>query len=207
MRLVERNPHGYFPVWTWKPKAPTLPTAPIIVERRVYLGGLDGAVRALSLDKGELEWSAYTGGPLPPTPLLIGCFDSQCMPNGHLGTRGGEDVGNVEGCCLNGGMRAIALAWFAAQSSDAVHFLFTHTGPIAAVSDHQPDEGRVEITPRYSGTLRIRIPPWLTPHDAKVLVNDKPTSWHFLHGYLALPLVPAGAHITLEFPSPGAVTP
>jgi outer membrane protein assembly factor BamB len=69
VRIVDNAPTAVKLMWTWTPKAPTLPTAPIIVEKRVYLGAQDGVVRALSLDKGDLEWSAYTGGPIkyPPT--------------------------------------------------------------------------------------------------------------------------------------------
>ncbi len=55
--------------WTWTPKSPTLPTAPIIVDGQVIVGGQDGIVRGIDLKKGALAFSAYTGGPMkyPPT--------------------------------------------------------------------------------------------------------------------------------------------
>jgi outer membrane protein assembly factor BamB len=67
--------------WTWIPKAATLPTAPIIANGKVIVGGQDGAVRAINLESGKLAWSAYTGGPLkyPPTAantrLYVGSGD------------------------------------------------------------------------------------------------------------------------------------
>jgi hypothetical protein len=152
------------------------------------------------------DLSCYADGPEPVTPLLLGCFDSQSLPNGHLGTQGGEDVGNVEGCCLNGGMRAIALAWEAAHSGDgkstSVNLLIEAESEAVKVIDHQPDSGKIEIIPRYSTALKIRVPPWLTPHDARVTVNDQPVSWHIDDGYFSIALVPSQARVMLEFPLP-----
>jgi hypothetical protein len=94
---------------------------------------------------------------VPPTPLLLGCFDSQSLPGGHLGTRGGEDVGTVEGCCLNGGMRALALAWNAIQTSDeaglTVNFALSMSGPAGQVIGHEPFDGRVGIIPQAPGAV------------------------------------------------------
>jgi outer membrane protein assembly factor BamB len=47
-----------------------LPTAPIIVEDRVYFGAQDGAVRSLNLGTGRPEWSAFTGGPVKYPPVF-----------------------------------------------------------------------------------------------------------------------------------------
>jgi len=68
--LADPVPNAVKLKWTWTPNAPTLPTAPIIVDGRVYLGGQDGAVRCLDLGKGGLEWSAYTGGPIKYAPVF-----------------------------------------------------------------------------------------------------------------------------------------
>ena len=73
------------------------------------------------------------------------------MPNCHLGTRGGEDVGTVEGCCLNGGMRALALAWGAIQTGDqhglTVNLGVSMNGPAGQGIGYQPSEGRVDVIP------------------------------------------------------------
>jgi outer membrane protein assembly factor BamB len=54
--------------WTWTPKSATLPTAPIVSWKQVLFGGQDGIVRSLDLASGELNWSAYTGGPIKYPP-------------------------------------------------------------------------------------------------------------------------------------------
>jgi outer membrane protein assembly factor BamB len=56
--------------WTYTPKGATLPTAPIIVGGHVFVGGLDGVVRALYLQNGKLHWSSYTGGPIRYSPAF-----------------------------------------------------------------------------------------------------------------------------------------
>ena len=64
-------PNDLKPIWTWAPKAPTLPTGPIFANGKVIVGGQDGVVRAISIATGKLAWSAYTGGPMkyPPTAV------------------------------------------------------------------------------------------------------------------------------------------
>jgi outer membrane protein assembly factor BamB len=54
--------------WTYKPIAPTLPSAPIISNGKAIVGGQDGVIRALALESGKLDWSAYTGGPVKYPP-------------------------------------------------------------------------------------------------------------------------------------------
>lgn len=61
-------PDQVAPRWTWTPNAPTLPTAPIIVGHRVFVGGQDGSVRSIWAHNGKLEWSAHTGGPVKYPP-------------------------------------------------------------------------------------------------------------------------------------------
>ena len=51
------RPASVKPAWTWTPKSPTLPTAPIIADHWVVLGGQDGAVRGIDLKNGTLAWS------------------------------------------------------------------------------------------------------------------------------------------------------
>lgn len=56
--------------WTYQPKTPRLPTAPIAVAGKVYIGGSDGVLRALDAQTGAVRWSAYTGGPLKYPPAF-----------------------------------------------------------------------------------------------------------------------------------------
>jgi len=62
-------------LWLYEPQAATLPTAPIAVNEMIYVGGQDGAIRALDPASGKLRWSAYTGGPLKYPPA----FDDGCL--------------------------------------------------------------------------------------------------------------------------------
>jgi len=172
--------------------------------RPEYLDDVERFVRNQVVEAQFRDLSAYTGGPQPPTPLLLGCFDSQSLPGGHLGTRGGEDVGTVEGCCLNGGMRALALAWGAIQASDesglTVNFALGMSGPAGRVIGYQPFAGRVDVIPHSPGAVRVRLPQWVQPKDVMVFVDDKPTSGTHENGYLVLAHVPAGARVSVRYP-------
>jgi outer membrane protein assembly factor BamB len=68
VRVPFEAPAAVKQVWTWTPKAATIPTAPIIVDKQVILGGQDGIVRSIQLGNGELGWSAYTSGPMKYPP-------------------------------------------------------------------------------------------------------------------------------------------
>lgn len=60
---------------------PARPTAPVAVGNRIFLGGVDGAVRVLDTGNGQEQWKAYTGGDIrvPPTiwkgRALVGSSD------------------------------------------------------------------------------------------------------------------------------------
>ena len=56
-------------LWTWKPRAAFMPTAPVAAGGMVVLAGDDGVVRALDAAEGTLRWTAFTGGRVfyPPT--------------------------------------------------------------------------------------------------------------------------------------------
>jgi hypothetical protein len=69
MRLVERNPHGYFPVWTWKPKADRYDTVynPVSYERGITSLwsegqlGLVGRDQAARFVAAQARWLVYSG--------------------------------------------------------------------------------------------------------------------------------------------------
>ena len=58
--------------WTYTPRTAVEPAAPIVAYGTLFSGGLDGVVRAISTDGGELKWSAYTGGPILFPPVAYG---------------------------------------------------------------------------------------------------------------------------------------
>ncbi len=169
-----------------------------------YLDDVQRFVRNQVVEAQFRDLSAYAGGPVPPTPLLVGCFDSQSLPGGHLGTRGGEDVGTVEGCCLNGGMRALALAWSAIQTSDeaglTVNFALSMSGPAGRVIGYEPFDGRVDIIAQAPGAVRVRLPRWAQPKDVTVSVDDRGALWTLENGYVVLAHVPARARVCVRYP-------
>jgi hypothetical protein len=169
-----------------------------------YIEDVERFTRNQVVEAQFRDLSAYRGGSNAPTSLLVGCFDSQSMPNGHLGTRGGEDVGTVEGCCLNGGMRAIALAWDSIMTFDesgvSVHLPITRDGPAARVIGYQPFAGRVDVVPRHPGALRIRIPSWVNEADVRVQVDGRETPPALVRHYVTLPAVAGGALVTVRYP-------
>ena len=69
MRLVERNPHGYFPVWTWNPKADPYDTVynPMSYERGIAAlwseGPPDvvGREQAARFVAAQARWFVYSG--------------------------------------------------------------------------------------------------------------------------------------------------
>lgn len=174
-----------------------------------YLDDVERFVRnqVIAAQFKDLSW--YTNVPGGPqkgvvTPLLLGCFDSQSMPNGHLGTRGGEDVGTVEGCCLNGGMRALFLAWDSIQQSDengvTVNFALTRSGPACDVIGYQPQEGRVDMITRVPGSVRVRLPSWVHKDRVSVTLDNKPVAWEFAAPFVVLPFVDRGHRVSVRYP-------
>ncbi len=169
-----------------------------------YLDDVERFVRNQVVEAQFRDLNAYAGGPQPPTPLLLGCFDSQSLPGGHLGTRGGEDVGTVEGCCLNGGMRALALAWSGIQTFDesglTVNFALRMSGPAGRIVSYHPFEGRLDIVPLSPGTVRVRLPRWVKPGVVTVFVGDTAASVGHENGYVVLAHVPAGTRVSVRYP-------
>ena len=64
-------PEKVRPAWEFKDRSPTISTAPIVVGDTVYVGGMDGAVRALDAKEGKPKWTAFTGGPIRYPPAFV----------------------------------------------------------------------------------------------------------------------------------------
>jgi outer membrane protein assembly factor BamB len=56
--------------WTYTPKSPGMPAAPITAGGLVLVSGADGAVRALDAATGTPRWTAYTSGPIKYPPAV-----------------------------------------------------------------------------------------------------------------------------------------
>jgi hypothetical protein len=99
MRLVERNPQGYFPVWTWDPKADPYDTVynPVSYERGIAslwsdeqldLVGRDRAARFVA---AQARWFVYSGQLLDtletdnPTALRASTHGGHTMVRNQIG--------------------------------------------------------------------------------------------------------------------------
>jgi hypothetical protein len=96
VRLVERNPHGYFPVWTFKPKADRFDTVynPVSYERGLASfwseGMLDNAIgagEAARFVAAQARWFVYSGQLLDTLETDNPTAIRACTHGGHTGVR------------------------------------------------------------------------------------------------------------------------
>jgi hypothetical protein len=97
-----------------------------------------------------------------------GCFESWADPNTLLAVKNGD----IEGCCINGGMRGLFLA-----SQNAIHetgeeirvnLLISASTPGLEVASYLPYEGRLVLYATGSKRIRVRTPDWLNPNNVRV---------------------------------------
>jgi hypothetical protein len=130
-----------------------------------------------------------------------GCFESWADPNTLLAVKNAD----IEGCCINGGMRGLFLA-----SQNAIHetseeirvnLLISAASPGLEVASYLPHEGRLNLYASGSKSIRVRTPDWLRPKDVHV---SGPAGLHVEMEPSAVWLkrVAAGAPIVLRFEQP-----
>jgi hypothetical protein len=99
---------------------------------------------------------------------IRGCFESWADPNTLLAVKNGD----IEGCCINGGIRGLFLA-----SQNAIHetpaevrvnLLISAISPSLEVASYMPYEGRLDLYPTSSKQICVRTPDWLQPKDVRV---------------------------------------
>jgi hypothetical protein len=99
---------------------------------------------------------------------LTGAFESYAAPNTLIASR---DAG-IEGCCINGGIRALFLAYESAiqESDHAIQvnlLLSNHMRGVRVVSS-LPFDGRIDLYPKSSKPLTVRLPYWVHAEDIAV---------------------------------------
>jgi hypothetical protein len=95
MRLVERNPHGYWPAWTWTPKADKFDTVynPVGYERGITALwsdeklGIVGRDRASKFVAAQARWLVFSGQFLDTLELDNPTAIRACNHGGHTGNR------------------------------------------------------------------------------------------------------------------------
>ena len=170
-----------------------------------YLDDVERFVRNQVVEAQFKDLAAYHARHQPPRPLLLGCFDSQSMPNGHLGTRGGEDVGTVEGCCLKAACGRWPWPGTPSRAADetglTVNLALSRNGPAGEVIGYQPFEGRVDVIPRAAGAVRIRLPRWVATLGLRARKRRARCEWR-MESRTCVLVVPvrAGARVSVRYP-------
>ena len=108
---------------------------------------------------------------------LRGAFESYAAPNTLIAL----ENETIEGCCINGGIRCLFLAYQNAihETDDAIriNLLISHATTGIRVLRFLPHQGRLEIYPRCSKVIWVRCPEWLGLKDLKV---DGPVGLSYL---------------------------
>jgi hypothetical protein len=131
---------------------------------------------------------------------LRGAFESYAAPNTLIASRDG----GIEGCCINGGIRAFFLAYESAvQESDEaiqINLLLSRTTRGVKFISYLPHHGRLELYPRTSKDILVRLPKWLSAQDVK---TDGPSGLKQVKGktgnYLQFSGVTPQTRIVLSF--------
>jgi hypothetical protein len=89
-----------------------------------------------------------------------GAFESYANPNTLLAV----EKGDIEGCCINGGMRGLFLASEHgiedAPEGIRVNLLLSLSAPNLEVVSYMPYEGRLDLLPTTGRTILLRCPDW-----------------------------------------------
>ncbi|HUY12172.1 MAG TPA: hypothetical protein VMX16_00895 [Terriglobia bacterium] len=99
---------------------------------------------------------------------LRGAFESYADPNRLIALKNGT----IEGCCINGGIRGFFLAYEHALAENEemirVNLLVNCGNRNLEVASYMPFEGRIDLYPRTTKPLLVRLPDWLEPHAVKI---------------------------------------
>jgi len=95
MRLVERNPHGYWPTWSWNPKADKFDTVynPVGYERGITALWSDekldvvGREKASQFVAAQARWFVFSGQLLDTLEIDNATSIRACTHGGHTGNR------------------------------------------------------------------------------------------------------------------------
>ena len=136
----------------------------------------------------------------------IGSFAGWQTPCDFYDPEGGSLVMH---CCTGNMTRALYYVWKnAAVFRDGklkINLLMNLETPDVEMVSYIPYSGRVEIKPRKTGELRIRLPDWATAETLKVVINGKPAVFGAEGAYIIL-LSEEGDEIVLEMPVPESKT-
>jgi hypothetical protein len=84
--------------------------------------------------------------------------------------------------------------------ASAVHLLFNVDDTTMTIASDLPETGRVVVTPKLAGSLRVRIPSWAPRSQIVVKKNSVAATYTMQEPYLVLDSVAAGTNVEITFP-------
>jgi hypothetical protein len=123
MRLVERNPHGYFPVWTWNPRADPYDTVynPMSYERGIAALWSEGPPDVVGRDQAarfvaaQARWFVYSGQLLDTLEMDNPTAIRATAHGGHTMLRNQIGIYLYDDFAFYRGLVADLVAWSAAS--------------------------------------------------------------------------------------------
>jgi hypothetical protein len=124
MRLVERNPHGYWPTWSFNPKADKFDTVynPVGYERGITALwsegqlGLVGRDRASRFVAAQARWFVFSGQLLDTLEIDNATAIRACNHGGHTGIRNQIGIYLYDDFDFYRGLLGDLVTWSAAAS-------------------------------------------------------------------------------------------
>jgi hypothetical protein len=134
---------------------------------------------------------------------LTGAFESYAHPNTLIALK----KGTIEGCCINGGVRGLFLAYLNSihETPDEVriNLLWSAATPGVEVFSYTPYDGRLDLHPRSRKPLLVRCPDWLPPGTVRVEGANSVTAVRVAGAnYLRIADARPGSRVTLRFDQP-----
>jgi hypothetical protein len=123
MRLVEQNPHGYFPVWRFRPEADRFDTVynPVSYERGLTAPWWDGMLDVIGRDKAsrfvaaQARWFVYSGQLLDTLEIDNATAIRASAHGGHTNLRNQIGIYLYDDFAFYRGLVADLVAWSAAS--------------------------------------------------------------------------------------------
>lgn len=135
-------------------------------------------------------------------PRLIGDFAGWCPFNEFYGGK----MPGVMHCCLGNCAKKVYHLWLNAvqfeQDTLQVNLLLNHQNRWSTVKSYIPYEGKVEIIPKKSCKLKIRLPEYVNVNALRTYVQGKRVETRAMGRWLLLDQADANKVVTLEFDLP-----
>jgi hypothetical protein len=137
MDLVERNPHGYFPAWTFTPKADKYDTVynPVSYERGITPFWSEELLDTIERDRAtrfvaaQARWMVFSGHLSDTLEIDNATAIRACEHGGHTGLRNQIGIYLLDDFAFYRGLVADLVAWSAATAQSPQPIFEAGTGP------------------------------------------------------------------------------